>query len=140
MDYDTGWRAFISWVKEWYHYEFPELSNEYKDEVIDYVLKNNEKVFTKQMVLSENLCDKCGRCCEEILCPYYDKETHLCTRHDNQESKVCYLYPWDDEVGFILTLNCGYQKNFVLKYFNDFFKRAIEMRCNNGKEEGISNN
>lgn len=136
----TGWRAFISWVKEWYHYEFTELSNEYKDNAIEYILRNNADIFTKEMVLAENLCEKCGRCCEEIGCPHYHQDIHLCSRHNNQESEICRLYPWDNDVGFILTLNCGYQKKFVLKYFDIFFQKAIDMRCNDGEKGDITNN
>ena len=38
----------------------------------------------------------------------------------------------------ILTLNCGYQRNFVIKYFDMFFQKAIDMRCNNGEKQGVS--
>lgn len=132
---NTGWRAFIKWIKEWYRFEFTELPVEYKNQAIDLVLHNTENVFTREDVLAENLCVKCGLCCEEIGCIHHDKETHLCTRHDNQESDVCKLYPWDDDVGFILTLNCGYQKKFFIKYFDKLFTKALEMRENNGKED-----
>lgn len=131
---ETGWRAFIKWMKDWYRFEFTELPLEFKFKSIDLVLKDTANMFTKEQVLAENLCTKCGLCCEEIKCPYHDKETHLCTRHDNQVSEVCSLYPWDDDVGFILTLNCGYQKKFFIKYFDKLFTKAIAMRNKDGKE------
>lgn len=120
-----GWRLFIQYMKEHYHHEFNELSNEYKDNVIDEILLNNAKYFDGEHVLAENLCHKCGLCCREIGCPYL--KGNLCSRHNNQEAEVCRTYPWDDEVGFILTLNCGYQIDYVIKFFDIFFKKAIEM-------------
>lgn len=125
---ETGWRAFIKWMKDWYKFEYTDLPIEFKYETIDYVLHNMTEVLSREDVLAKNYCTKCGLCCEEIGCPHYDKETHLCTRHDNQESNVCRLYPWDDEVGFVLTLNCGYQKYFFLNYFDRLFDVARKMR------------
>lgn len=132
---NTGWRAFIKWFKEWYSFEFTELPKEFKDDAIDLVLNNTHSIFTRKDVLAENLCTKCGICCEEIHCVYYNQETHLCTRHDNQESEICKIYPWDDDVGFILTLNCGYQKQFFLNYFDKLFTKAIQMRWSDGEKE-----
>lgn len=132
---NTGWRAFIKWFKEWYSFEFMELSQDFKNQSIDLVLHNTHNIFTTEDVLAENLCTKCGLCCEEIGCIYYDKETHLCTRHDNQISEVCGLYPWDEDIGFILTLNCGYQKKFFINYFDSLFKKAIEMGVEDGEKE-----
>lgn len=124
----TGWRAFISFMKEYYHHEFKELDNDYKDKMIEEVLINNKDFFNREDVLSENLCTKCGLCCREIGCVYHDRKTNLCTRHNNQESKVCSTYPWDDDVGFILSLNCGYQKRYVIGFFDRFFKTVVNMR------------
>ena len=124
----TGWRAFLSWTKEYYHHEFKQLDNKYKDSIIEEVLMNTSYYFSREDVLAENLCSKCGLCCRELHCVYHDYETHLCTRHDNQESKVCGIYPWDDDIGFILTLNCGYQKKYVIKFFNNFFTMVLKMK------------
>lgn len=132
---DSGWRLFIKYFKDFYHFEFEELSDEYKNEVIEYILINNKDVFSKEDVLKENLCVKCGTCCRELLCPYLDNDTNLCTIHDNQEAKVCGTYPWDDETGFILTLNCGYQKKYVHQFLDNYFNIALKlMREKNGQE------
>ncbi len=131
---ETGWRLFVSYFQEYYHYEFEELSDSYKDEVIRDVLVNNQRYFTREDVLKENLCVKCGTCCKELLCPHLDTTTNLCTIHDDPESPVCSSYPWDDEVGFILTLNCGYQKKYCHQFFDNFFTMVLEMRKTNGKE------
>lgn len=134
---NSGWRLFLRYFQDFYTYEFEELSKEYKDEVIEYVLMNNSEVFNRADVLKENLCVKCGRCCRELDCPYLDDKTNLCTIHDNPEAKVCKEYPWDDEIGFALTLNCGYQKRFVKKYLDNYFTTAIKLMRGelNGEEE-----
>lgn len=124
---ESGWRLFVNYFKEFYHLEFEELSNQYKDEVIEEVLVNNSKYFNREDVLKENLCSKCGMCCRELLCPHLDQETNLCTIHDNPESPICSIYPWDDDTGFILTLNCGYQKKYCHQFFDKFFETAIKM-------------
>ena len=96
-----------------------------KDEITE---SNNAKVFRREDVLRENLCDCCGRCCKEIGCPDWDSQTKLCTKHNNQNSKICSDYPWDDEVGMIFTLNCGYQRRYVKQFLDKYFTKAIEMR------------
>lgn len=141
MTYDTsklensGWRLFIKFFQDYYHFEFEELSNKYKDDVIEEVLKNNKKYFTREDVLKKNLCAKCGLCCKELQCPYLDLSTNLCTIHDNPESPVCSTYPWDDDIGFILTLNCGYQKKYCMQFFDNYFAMVLKMRDKNGKEK-----
>lgn len=141
MDYDStklensGWRLFIDYFKQFYHFEFEELPNDFKDESIEYILTNQTDVFDKEDVLKENLCSKCGLCCRELQCPYLDESTNLCTIHDNPESPICSIYPWDDTTGFILTLNCGYQKKYVHQFLDRYFTMVLKMRDNNGKEE-----
>ena len=132
---NSGWRLFIDYFKQFYHFEFEELSNEFKDESIEYILTNQTDVFDRADVLKENLCSKCGLCCRELQCPYLDNETNLCTIHDNPESPICSIYPWDDTTGFILTLNCGYQKKYVHQFLDRYFTTVLKMRDNNGKEE-----
>ena len=44
---NTGWRFFRDQMKEYYHHEFKELSNEYKDKAIEIgklTVKNTIKV------------------------------------------------------------------------------------------------
>ena len=133
MSFDTsklensGWRLFLKEIQEWYHFEYPELSNEWKDQTIEYVIVNNAKLFNRYDVLRENLCDCCGRCCQEIGCVDWDPDTKLCTKHTNQNSKICSDFPWDDDVGMVFTLNCGYQRKYVIKYLNKLFDKAVEM-------------
>lgn len=134
---NTGWRLFQKWFQDYYHNKFPELSNEYKDKAIAYVIENNAKIFTKDFVLKENLCHKCGTCCITIGCPNFDKKTKLCPIHDNQNSIICYEYPYSD-VGFVFTMNCGYVRDIFRIYMDMYFKKAIELakkkRCDDGKE------
>ena len=132
MDFDesklenTGWRLFRDQMKEWYKYEFKELSEEYKNDAIEYVIEHNAEIFTRDFVLSENLCHKCGICCTEIGCVDFDKETKLCTKHNNQNTEMCHEYPWSD-VGLVFTYNCGYQRDIFKKYMDLYFSKAIEM-------------
>lgn len=131
----TGWRFFRDQMKEYYHHEFPELSNEYKDKAIEMVIEQNAKIFTKEFVLSENLCHMCGLCCREIGCPDHNPRTRRCTKHDNQNSIMCSEYPWS-EVGMVFTYNCGYQRDIFHKYIQMYFKKSIElMRKKNETKE-----
>ena len=132
---NTGWRLFRDQMKEWYSFEFKELSKEYKDAAIDYVIENNAKIFTREFVLSENLYFKCGICCTQIGCIDFNKETKLCTKHNNQNTVMCHEYPWS-EVGLVFDYNCGYQREIFKKYMNMYFTKAIEMmRGKNGEKE-----
>ena len=132
---NTGWRLFQKQMKEWYHHEFKELSDEYKDSAIEYVIEHKAEIFTREFVLAENLCHRCGICCVEIGCPDFDKETKLCTKHQNQNTLMCYEYPWSD-VGMIFSYNCGYQRDIFHKYMDLYFSKAVEMmRCEDGNEE-----
>lgn len=133
MDFDesklqnSGWRLFLSEMQQWYKYEFMELSEDWKNETIEYVIKNNVKIFNREDVLKENLCTCCGLCCKEIGCTDWDPKTKLCTVHNNQNSKICSDYPWDDDVGFVFTLNCGYQRQYIKKYLDELFTKAVKM-------------
>lgn len=131
---NSGWRLALQYYKDFYHLEYPELSDEWKDDAIEFILLNNKDVFSREDVLKENLCTKCGLCCKELQCPYLDITTNLCTIHDNPESKVCSEYPWDDDIGFVLTINCGYQKRFIHQFLNIFFETKIKMGETNGKK------
>ena len=67
----------------------------------------------------------------------FDKKTKLCTKHNNQNSIMCYEYPYS-EVGFVFTMNCGYVRDIFHKYMDMYFKKSIElMRRNNETEKGI---
>lgn len=130
----TGWRFFRKQMIEYYTYEFKELSIEYKEKAIDYVIENNAQIFTREFVLAENLCHRCGLCCKEIGCPDLDRETNLCTKHNNQNTEMCYEYPWSD-VGLVLTYNCGYQRDIFIRYMDMYFKKSIELMRSKNEEE-----
>lgn len=130
----TGWRFFRKQMVEYYTYEFKELPIEYKEKAIDYVIENNAQIFTREFVLAENLCHRCGLCCKEIGCPDLDRETNLCTKHNNQNTEMCYEYPWSD-VGLVLTYNCGYQRDIFIRYMDMYFKKSIELMRSKNEEE-----
>lgn len=123
---NTGWRLFQKQMIEWYSHEFPELSQEYKESAIKKVIQDNAKIFTRDFVLSENLCHMCGLCCREIACPDHNPRTNRCTKHDNQNTIMCSEYPWS-EVGMVFTYNCGYQRDVFRKYMDLYFKKSIEL-------------
>ena len=52
--------------------------------------------------------------------------THTCSRyeHDNPIDDLCRYYPWSGDMGMApLLLNCDYQVNFFIYYFDNFFKK-----------------
>jgi len=130
IDNDSGWRAFISFIQEYFRFEFPELDEQYKNKVIEQILLNNGNYITKEEVMrDQELCSKCGVCCRSLHCPYFDEQTNLCTRHDNQLMPICREYPYSGEYGIQpLSLNCGYQKKFFLQWFMRYFKKVLELK------------
>ena len=123
---NTGWRFFRKQMVEYYRYEFKQLSLEYKTQAIDYVIEHNAEIFTRDFVLAENLCHKCGICCQEIGCVDFNPETKLCTKHNDQNTEMCSEYPWS-EVGLVLTYNCGYQRDIFIRYMNMYFEKTLQM-------------
>lgn len=126
---DEGWRLFVNFIQEYFSFEYPELPKKYKDEIIKEVLLNNSKYITAEDVMSEDFCDKCGKCCRDIHCPYFDYETNLCPRHDNQLMDLCRTYPYSGEFGIQpLTLSCRYQSRFFINLFDKMFAKVIELK------------
>lgn len=126
----TGTRATISFFKEYYMHEFPELSQEFKNESIEYIIYNNQKIFSRQAVIDFDGCTQCGLCCRELHCEYHNDETNLCTRHDNQIMDLCRSYPWgSEEYGiYPVRLDCKYAINLFKNYFDKYFTKAIVMQ------------
>lgn len=121
------------WLKQFYKYEFPILSENYKNEIIDYVLDNNKDIFSAEDITSEDLCIKCGRCCESMGCENYNKENHLCMQHNANRWAICQTAPYGDpDFGLMLHfgIDCEYLTNFLIKYFNKVFSKAEGL--NNG--------
>lgn len=119
---------FVKWFKEYYYHEFPNLSTDFKNKIIEEVIYNNQKYITLQMVLDADACTKCGRCCEGQHCLDYDKKTKLCTRHDDPIHEFCINYPWgSEEFGIApVTLNCQYMVKVFIQYFDDYFANLKE--------------
>lgn len=131
---DTGWRAFISFIQEYFSFEFMDLDKQYKNKIIEEVLLNNQEYITKEDVMAEDLCDRCGECCRTLHCPHFDYDTNLCPRHDNQLMNLCREYPWGGEFGIQpLTLNCRYQTRFFIKWFTLYFEKAMEIKEGNNE-------
>lgn len=131
LDENSGWRLFLSWMQEYFIYEFPEFSVNYKNKTIEKILLNNQKFVTKEEVIKENLCISCGQCCIQQQCNYYNEETHLCSIHNSEDyPDLCKEYPWgSDELGFqSLTINCAYQKIFWINWFTEYFQAALKLK------------
>lgn len=126
---DEGWRLFVDFIQEYFSFEYTELSSTYKNEIIEQVLLNNQKYITKEEVMAQDFCDKCGKCCRDIHCPYFDYETNLCPRHDNQLMDLCREYPYSGEFGIQpLTLSCRYQSRFFINWFDNYFRKVVELK------------
>lgn len=116
------------WLKDYYHFEFKQLSNKYKDFIIDYILDNNKDVFTADDVTAVDYCIKCGRCCKSMRCDNYDEETHLCKTHDDNRWIICQTAPYGDpDFGLMLHfgIDCDYLVTFLIKYFDRFFEYVL---------------
>ena len=123
----SSFNLFLNWFIEYYQFGYEELSMDFKKKYIKEILSNNGKYVTKKQVMDFDGCAKCGRCCSEQGCLDYDKETKLCTRHDDPISYLCHEYPWTGELGIApLTLNCRYQVSFFVSFFDNFFQHCID--------------
>lgn len=126
---NTGTQAAISFFKEYYMHEFPELSKKFKDDSIEYIIKNNAQIFTKEYVMAYDGCVQCGLCCRDFQCPHHNPKTNLCIRHDDQIMDLCRTYPWSGDLGiYPVLINCRYTINFFKYFFDKYFKKTIEMR------------
>lgn len=116
-------QSFIKWFQEYYSHEFEELSNDFKNHWIEKILLNNGEYITRKMVTEFDGCSMCGQCCVNQRCPHVD-QNGLCSIHDNPIDDLCRYYPWSGDMGIApLLLNCDYQVNFFIYYFDNFFKK-----------------
>lgn len=123
----TSSQRFIEWFQEFYHHEFPSLSNDIKDDVIETVLLNNAQYIKKERVMEFDGCNMCGRCCRLQGCLDFDELTNKCTRHDNPIHDLCKEYPWSGDLGIApLSLDCHYQVAFFVDFFDDYFQMSID--------------
>lgn len=123
----TSSKKFIEWFQEFYSHEFLMLPKESKNKIIEEVLLNNGQYITKEEVVHFDACNKCGRCCRNQHCLDFDKETNLCTRHDNPIHDLCIEYPWSGELGIMpLYLDCHYQVAFFVHFFDWYFQEIIK--------------
>ena len=123
---------FLDWFKEYYSHEFLSIPKETKDELIEKIVLNNGEYITKEMITNFDGCVRCGRCCINQRCPHIDKETMLCSRHDNPIDPLCIDYPWTGELGVApITINCSYQVSFFISYFDHFFEEYVKRGAKN---------
>lgn len=118
-------QIFIDWFKEYYFHEFQDLSNNFKNSWIEYIINNNGDYISKDFVENhQDFCSMCGLCCKNQFedCMFFDKKTNLCLTHDKQPWDICSQYPYGalDMVG-PLTINCKYMVRLFLCFFNIFF-------------------
>ena len=49
------WRHLVSWLKDYYIFEYTDIDPNFKDQMIDYVVEHNADVFTKEDVMNREL-------------------------------------------------------------------------------------
>lgn len=127
------WRRLCKWLKNYYRFEYKELDESYKNNMIEYVILHNKDIITPQEVVDFDACSQCGYCCRTMHCPDFDENTNLCTSHDEQRWVICQTAPYGDpDFGLLLNLgiNCTYLTAFLVDYLNKVFDKAMEMKSN----------
>lgn len=127
------WRRLCKWLKNYYRFEYKELDESYKNNMIEYVILHNKDIITAQEVVDFDSCSQCGYCCRTMHCPDFDENTNLCTSHDEQRWVICQTAPFGDpDFGLLLNLgiNCTYLTAFLVDYLNKVFDKAMEMKSN----------
>ena len=127
------WRRLCKWLKNYYRFEYKELDESYKNNMIEYVILHNKDIITAQEVVDFDACSRCGYCCRTMHCPDFDENTNLCTSHDEQRWVICQTAPFGDpDFGLLLNLgiNCTYLTAFLVDYLNKVFDKAMEMKSN----------
>lgn len=113
----------IDWLIEYYKFEFQDLEIADKINKINYVIQNNAQIFSPEYI-SHFECVKCGWCCQQMNeCPYFDKETKLCLRHDDLPYIICETFPWAGDYGLNLNINCYKLQKALIFYFDYVFKQ-----------------
>ena len=127
-------RQLREWLKDYYRYEYKELSEEYKNEIIDYILDNNKDIFTADDVTAVDYCSRCGICCASMKCPNYNPETKLCTQHNDSRWIICRTAPYGDpDFGLMLHfgIDCDYLVKFLINYLDRYFEYVTNKGDNN---------
>lgn len=130
------WRHLISWLKDYYIFEYTDIDPNFKNEMIDYIVTHNADVFTKEDVMSFDGCIQCGLCCKQMDCPHWDSDTKLCTTHDDLPWEICKTAPYGDpDFGLMLNfgVDCSYLLSFLINYLNNVFEQKRKMEANNGE-------
>ena len=113
----------VDWLIDYYQFEFKDLDLSDKVNKINYVIQNNAQIFSPEYI-SHFSCIKCGWCCKQMNeCVYFDKETKLCTTHDNLPYAICETFPWAGEYGLNLNINCAKLQKALIFYFDYIFKQ-----------------
>ena len=119
-------KRFIKWFQDYYRNEYTEIPSDIKDEWIEEIVMNNNQYITKEMVMENNFCSKCGECCRSQRCPHVSPNG-LCAIHDKPISFMCEEYPWGGDLGIApLVLNCDYQVIFFVQFFDNFFDKMLK--------------
>lgn len=126
------------WLVEYYKWEFPNVSPEFKVQTIEYVIRENHNIFDEKYVKDrQHFCDQCGYCCRIQMptCPYFDDKTNKCISHDNQISFLCDIYPRPGEYGLDLTINCRYSLRIFIEFLDKVFEKKEKEVVKNGEEK-----
>lgn len=112
---------FIAEIKE--HFKDYNIKN--KDEIIEYVLIENPKIFTYQFVSERKMyCEKCGNCCKEQKCPSLRSDKTCGHWGTPNRSDVCFEFPYtdmEDGAGLFLVKYCKYAKKVAIAALNEVF-------------------
>lgn len=106
-----------------------DIEEELIEDIIRQVLIDAHDVYFSYDLIQENknLCIKCGKCCEELNCEYFNGET--CDNYDNRYD-ACKEYPSYDIIntrGLMLDPSCNFALNLAYNIIDDEINKNIEL-------------
>lgn len=98
------------------------------EDIIRQVLIDASNVYFSYDLIQENedLCIKCGKCCENLNCEYFNGET--CDNYEDRYS-ACKEYPGYDifDRGLVWDVSCNFALELAYKIIDDEIKKNMEL-------------
>lgn len=115
------YKEFIEEIKKY----FKDYDIKNKDEIIEYVLVENPKIFTLEYIQERKIyCKKCGNCCQKQGCPSLRNNRTCGHWNTPNRSDVCFEFPYTDMkdgCGLFLASYCEYAKKVAISALNEVF-------------------
>ncbi len=108
---------------------YPQMPIEILVDIIDVVLNRASSIYFNYEQIQEHpeFCIKCGNCCQDLNCEYFNGET--CDDYDSRFD-ACKEFPSYEilnETGLILDCECHFANKLAEMVLNEEFQKNIDM-------------